>query len=119
MKQAVYVLGALFLALIILSAIPGCANPVTVPQSPQEAINEANITLTAAANVIASNVRDKVFTREEGQQYIDKVRDLAKKVDDAQKLVDSGLPDAAKQAEIVRSLILALHREVAARARKS
>jgi hypothetical protein len=32
--------------------------------------------------------------------------------------VNSGLPDAKQQAEIVRSLVLALHREVAQRARQ-
>jgi soluble cytochrome b562 len=105
-----------YLLLVLLLA--GCVNPVVAPSSPQQAINEANITLTAAANVIAQNVNDKVFTREEGQKYIDKVRELAGKVDQAQKLVDAGLPDAAKQAEIVRTLIIALHREVAQRARK-
>jgi soluble cytochrome b562 len=111
------------LAILILAALAvlltACANQVVVPKSPQEAINEANVTLTATASVIAQNVKDKIYTKEEGQKYIAKVRELAGKVDDAQKLVSAGLPDAAKQAEIVRSLILALHKEVASRARKS
>ena len=90
----------------------------TVPQTPQEALNEANITLTATARVVEQNVNDKIFTKAEGQKYLDKVRDLAGKVDDAQKLVTAGLPNAKQQAEIVRALILALHREVASRARQ-
>jgi soluble cytochrome b562 len=105
--------------LFLLLLLVGCVNPVAVPSSPQEAINEANITLAAAASVIGQNVKDKVFTKEEGQRYLDKVRELAKKVDDAQRLVDAGLPDAAKQADLVKSLIVALHREVAARARRT
>lgn len=103
--------------LFLIFLLAGCVNAVKAPTSPQEAINEANITLTATANVVAQNVKDGIFTKEEGQRYIDKVRDLAKKVDAAQKLVDTGMPDAEKQAELVRDLIVALHREVAQRAR--
>ena len=104
-----------FTAVLLLAA---CANPVTVPQTPQEAINEANVTLTATSNVIAQNVADGIFTKAEAQSYLDKVRELAKKVDDAQALVDAGLPDAKDRAELVRRLIVALHREVAQRARQ-
>lgn len=111
------VLALLLFALVLLYTL-GCANPVVAPKTPQEAINEANVTLTATANVIAQNVKDGIYTKDEGNRYLGKVRELADKVDAAQKLVNAGLPDAAKQAEIVRSLILALHREVAARARQ-
>jgi soluble cytochrome b562 len=106
-----------YLLLVLLLA--GCVNPVKAPTSPQEAINEANITIAAAATVVAQNVQDKIFTKEEGQRYVEKLQDLARKVDEAQKMVDSGLPDAAKQAEIVRAVIVALHREIAARARRT
>lgn len=102
------------MAVMLLAA---CANPLTVPQTPQGAIDEANVMLHATANVIAQNVADGIYTKAEGQKYLDKVRDLAKKVDDAQALVDAGLPDAKDRAELVRRLIVALHREVAQRAR--
>jgi hypothetical protein len=113
-RVAILLLAACF----ILAMIPGCANPIVAPKTPQEAINEANVTLTATANVIAQNVKDGIYTKDEGNRYLGKVRELADKVDAAQKLVNSGLPDAKQQAEIVRSLVLALHREVAQRARQ-
>lgn len=113
-RVAILLLAACF----ILAMIPGCANPLVAPKTPQEAINEANVYLTATANVIKQNVEDKIYTKDEAQKYLNKVRELSKKVDDAQVLVRAGLPDAKDQAELVRSLIIALHREVAARARK-
>jgi hypothetical protein len=111
------VLALILFALVLLYTI-GCANPIVAPQSPQAVINETNVLLTASANVIAQNVKDGIYTKDEGNRYLGKVRELADKVDAAQKLVNSGLPDAKQQAEIVRSLVLALHREVAQRARQ-
>jgi polyhydroxyalkanoate synthesis regulator phasin len=101
----------------LMVALGGCINQPTVPQTPQEAINEANITLTATATVIGQNVKDGIFTKDEAQRYVDKVRELGGQLDQAQALVKSGMPDAKSRAELVRSLILALHREVATRAR--
>jgi soluble cytochrome b562 len=111
------VLALILFGLVLLYTL-GCANPIVAPKSPQEAINEANVYLTATANVIKQNAEDKVYTKDEAQRYLDKVRDLAKQVDNAQALVTAGLPNAKDQAELVRALIIALHREVAARARK-
>jgi hypothetical protein len=69
-------------------------------QSAQTAINEANILLTAAANVIAQNVVDGISTKDEGQKQIDQVRTYATQVDRAQKLLESGdIVSARNQAE--------------------
>jgi hypothetical protein len=118
-------------ALLALALLAGCAmftQPGTVPvseklspaaQSAQTAINEANILLTAAANVIAQNVVDGISTKDEGQKQIDQVRTYATQVDRAQKLLESGdIVSARNQAELAQKLIATLHREVAARARK-
>lgn len=117
--------------ILALSLLAGCAmftQPGTIPvsqqlspaaQTAQTAINEANILLTAAANVIAQNVVDGISTKAEGQKQLDQVRTYAAQVDRAKRLLDSGDIVAAKdQAELASKLIVALHREVASRARK-
>lgn len=85
----------------------------------QAAVNEANIALTAAAHVIAANVKDGIWTKPQAQSYLDKVKEYAKRVDQAQDLVRLGsFASAQAQADTVRALIVVLHREVAAQARK-
>ena len=96
--------------------------PTTLPEAgkqAQVAVNEANLALTAAANVIAANAKDGIWTKPQAQGYLDKVKDYAKQVDRAQELVRLGQFDLGKtQADAVRSVILILHREIAAQARK-
>lgn len=118
---------ALF-AVLLLTSCAMFTQPGTVPvseklspaaQAAQTTINEANILLTAAANVIAQNVVDGISTKDEGQKQIDQVRTYAAQVDRAQKLLESGdIVSAKNQAELAQKLIVTLHREVAARARK-
>jgi len=123
----------LILALII-AALPACALigpvepaapigvPSTLPEAGKQAqnvINEANIGLAAAASVIAANVRDGIYTKAQAQSHLDQVRDYAGKIDRAQEALTLGdFGSAQSQANAVRSLILILHREVAAQARK-
>ena len=88
-------------------------------QQAQLAVNEANLGLTAAANVIAANVKDRIWTKAQAQGYLNKVRDYSVQVDRAQNLIRLG--DFAKgktEAEAVRSLIVLLHREIAEQARR-
>jgi hypothetical protein len=119
---------------VLLTILPGCALlgpvepvapigvPSTLPEAgkqAQNAINEANVGLAAAANVIAANVRDGIYTKAQAQAYLDQVKDYARKIDRAQEAVKLGdFSSAQGQADAVRSLILILHREVAAQARK-
>ena len=119
---------------LVLAVLPACAfvgpvepvAPIAVPttlpaagKQAQNAINEANIDLTAAASVINANIKDAIWTKAQAQAYLDKVRDYSKRVDRAQEAVRLGDFGSAKgQVEAVRSLILILHREVAAQARK-
>ena len=121
------------LSVVVLSlgfVLSGCAlvAPADLPvsqslsapaQAVQKTINESNIAITAAANVVAQNTIDGIWTKQEGQAYIAKLKDYASKVDAAQKMLDSGdVLNAKNQAELLSRLIVALHREVAARARK-
>ena len=119
---------AFILCLALL--LPGCAlfgpvEPVstraltTPAEQAQNAVNEANLSLTAAANVIAQNVKDGIWTKEQGRTYLDKVKNYAKQVDRAQELVKLGEFGQGKtQAEAVKALIIVLHREAAAAARR-
>lgn len=108
--------------------LPGCTTLGTTgvssalspeAQLAQRAINETNVTLAAAANVIAQNLSDGVMTRAEAQEALNQVKEYAIKADDAQKLLDTGFVlDAKNQAELVKGLISTLHKQVAAKARK-
>ena len=117
---------ALFLGLALVG-LAGCGStPTRVPTTlqdakviAQDAINEANQWLIAAANVIASNVKEGIMTKAEAQAALDHVRKLGDDADRAQRLLDSGDPDALDVANLTRTAIIALHREVAARARRT
>lgn len=127
---------ALWLATIgLLAALAGCGAgvfktepiaPIAVPSNLSEAgkqaqnlINEANAGLAAAATVIGDNVQAGVMTPAEGRDYLARVKSWAAEVDRAQSLLDAGSDVAARdKAQLVGSLIVALQKEVAARARK-
>ena len=69
--------------------------------------------------MIRGNIKDQIWTKEQAQSYLDKVKLYRKDVDRAQEAVDAGnFITANGQANAVRSLIVILHREVAAQARK-
>jgi len=103
-------------ALVAPADIPVSAKLSPAAQTVQKAINEANIALTATANVIAQNVLEGIMTKPEAQSALDKVKDYGKKVDAAQVMLNTGdVLNAKTQAELLSSLILALHREVAKR----
>ena len=116
------------LVLTLLVTIGGCGifgptEPVGKASTPAEqaqlAVNEANLSLTAAANVVAGNVKDRIWTKEQAQGYLNKIRDYARDVDRAQDLVRAGQFELGKsQAELTKSLIIILHREIAAKARQ-
>ena len=106
-------------ALVQPSTIPVSATLSAPAQSVQKALNEANVVLAASASVVAQNVADGILTKPEAQSYVVKLKEYAKQVDGAQKLLDSGdVLGAQNQAELLSRLIVALHKEVAARSRK-
>ncbi len=118
------------LILCLALALPACnllgpAEPIStrplggVAEQAQNAVNEANLGLTAAANVIAANVKDKIWSKEQAQGYLEKVKEYAKRADSAQELINLGkFSEGKTQAEALRSLIIVLHREIAVRARE-
>jgi len=122
----------LIYALLIAVALAGCGSglfatapiPVSEKLSPaaqkaQNVINEANVTLTSAANVIAMKKREGVSTRAQAQRDLDKVKGYAKDLDKAQELLDKGFVlDAETKAEALNKVLLALHKELASRKAK-
>jgi soluble cytochrome b562 len=99
-------------------AIP--TDPVEATKLAQSYINEANVTLIAVANVVAENRKNEIITVAERDSYVAKLKDFAKRVDDAQLALRTGdINKAFNQAELLKALIIALHREVAAKARQS
>ena len=116
---------SLFAALTLSLAgcgLLGISEPIGKASTPAEqaqlAVNEANLSLTAAANVVAGNVKDRIWTKEQAQGYLNKIRDYARDVDRAQDLVRAGQFELGKsQAELTKSLIIILHREIAQKAR--
>ena len=99
------------------TAIP--TDPVEAKRLAQTYINEANVTLTAAANVVAQKRKDNIITVAERDSYVDKIRDFAKQADDVQALLDTGdIEKGFNQAELLKRLIVILHREVATKARQ-
>ena len=88
-------------------------------QAAQKAINEANVAIVAAYLVIGQNAKERIWTKEQAQGYHNKVTDTRRRVDDAQRLVDLGEFGKGKtEAEAAQALLIILHREIAAQARK-
>jgi len=118
------------LCIALLALLPACAlmAPATIPvsqslpaaaQEVQKSINEANVLIAAAANVVAQDLKDGILTKAEAKSYGDKLTDFAKKADQAQTLLAGGkILDAKTQAEFLSTLIVSLHREVVSRRKK-
>jgi soluble cytochrome b562 len=88
-------------------------------QEVQKAINESNVLIIASANVLAQNLKDGVMLKAEVDGYAVKLRQMAAQVDKAQDLLRLGdIASSRTQAELIQKAITALHKEVAARARK-
>jgi hypothetical protein len=88
-------------------------------QKIQVTINEARTTLTAAYNLVGYYRQGGIMTRAEGDRYLatlDKYREQAHL---AQKALDGKLlTDAQTQADVVKNLITAVHKEIVARQEK-
>lgn len=117
-------------AVLAGSVLTGCSLFATEPipvsttlspaqQKAQNVINEANLTMTSAANVIAQKKAAGVTTRAQAQRDLDKVKKLSADLDKAQALLDKGFTlDAETQAAALNKALLALHKELAERKAK-
>ena len=108
-----------WIAPLVVVLVAGCAT-FSPPKTPQEAINQANLVITAIAQQVGDNLTNKVMTHDEAAAAIAKLRPLAAGIDEAQALLANGQAMAAgDKAKIVNQLLLSLQREVAAKAREA
>ena len=121
-----------FLAAVLGSltiALGGCADTPTTPagtdaqklsapvKTAKAAIQEAYSLIAAAASVVKQNVDGGIWTKAEGRGYVEKLDDLKKQTDDADAMVRAGSSSADSQSALVNRLVIALHKEISARAR--
>lgn len=103
----------------ILGPIEPIGKASTPAEQAQLAVNEANLSLTAAANVVTQNVKDRVWTKDQAQGHLNKIKELSHQVDRAQELIRLGdFAGGKTQAEIVKAGLVILHREIAQKARQ-
>lgn len=105
-----------FLAVLFLVLAVGCVGNYKPPENAQQAINEAKVILVASKEMIADHVANGVLTPDEAQAKLDKTRSLEADLRKAEDLLTEGLDvEAWNKADLVRSLINSLHRELRAR----
>lgn len=105
----------------------GSVDSIAVPQSLPDAgkqaaslINEANVLLTALNLTIKDDVEGGIYTKAQAQGYLDKTKAAGAKVDEAQLLLAKGdYSKAISVAQLQKTVLLALQRELAAQARKA
>jgi hypothetical protein len=83
-------------------------------QAAQKAINEANVLLISFNNVVGQQKADAIITASERDVYLNRSDMYGEDLDKAQKALRAGdVVTAQNKAELVKKLIIALHREVA------
>ena len=120
-------LAVLFLAFTLSGGLTGCAVVETQPiveeaetrqEKIQAAFAETRALLIAFNQTIAQNARDRVWTKEQAQGYLDESRALRLKLDKAEAFLGDGDLDTAEaQRTIIRQAIVALQRRAAATGR--
>jgi hypothetical protein len=109
-------LKSIAIAMIAITMI-GCQS-FQAPRTPQDAVNQANIVITATAKTVADNVRAGVMTIAERDVAVAELRKYAVTVHDAQLLIATGHElDAANEVKLLNTALLALQKRVADKAR--
>jgi len=120
------------LTAILLACTLGCAQmiapvePIAVPENLSEAgkeaqklINEANIALTAAYDLVGEKRKQKLLTKAEAFKYLNTLDDYSADVDKAQETLNAGKDFEAKgKAEALKLLIETLRQRVAEKVRQ-
>ncbi len=110
---------AFWAAAIFALALGACAT-VEAPKTPQQAIDQTNVVLVAAAIQVRDNLAAKIMTKPEAQSALTRVKELAVMTDEAQRLLDKGLAiEAQDKVKLVNTLLTSLQREIAQKARET
>jgi len=105
------------LLLAVALALGGCGTFGEAPklETPQDYVNEARILVISVNQQIRDQNRDGIMSDAVAQSYLDQVKAIDKRADDAQALIDVGKGDL-KSADLLREALRFLQREVARRA---
>jgi len=110
-------MGGFFATLLLILAF-GCAGNYKPPTNAQQAINEVKTVLIATKEMVADQVTSGVITPDEAQTKLNKTRALEKDLAKATDLLENGLDaEAWDKANLIRSAVNLLHKELAERAR--
>ena len=125
MKRTAFAIAFLVCAAILLIALGGCSvmQPQPLPRSTVEesatvaqtrrAIDEGYATVISLNGVISENVNARVWTKEHAQAYFDRSEKFREQLDTARALLRNGqVLDAKGQADLIRTGLQALQREV-------
>lgn len=106
------------LSFFLIAFLTSCAN-LQSPKTPQQAINEAYITLTAIVQQVEANRTAGTMSVQERDDVLAEVKKYEATVDQAQALLKAGNPQASQQQlALVNSALLALNKRIADKARK-
>jgi hypothetical protein len=118
-------------AFALFLCLAGCAQmvpfePIAVPENLSEAgkaaqqlINEGNIALTAAYELVGERRKEKLITKGEAFKILNTLDDYSADLDKAQEILNLGNDLEAKgKAEVTKRLIDALRKTVAEKARQ-
>ncbi len=106
--------------LVVVTAfmVTACAT-FEAPKTPQEAIDKTNVVLIAAATNVRDNAKAGIMTKVEAQAALARLKEFAVTTDEAQTLLDQGLAiQAQDKVKLVNSLLTALQRDIAQKARE-
>lgn len=110
-------LGLASCALVEVKPLPSA--PIITPQDQaMQTVNEAQILIGAIIDLLDEQRDGGIVTDEEYGSYIPALQDYFDKSVAARKAVRTGVPDAAEQAKMLKSLLLTLHQQIAMKARQ-
>lgn len=105
-----------YLAALLLLVAAACA---TLPQNPQQLINEARAELIAAVRLNRTFLNERVITSAEHDAKLAKIEKLEKDLAEVEGLISIGQNFAAmEKAQIAHKLAFALHAELKERSNK-
>lgn len=109
-------LGLASCALVEVKPLPSA--PVVTPQDQAvQTVNEAQLLIGAIVDMLDEQRAGSIVTDEEYFSYQPTLQGYFDKSVALRKAIRTGVPDAAEQAKMLKSLLLTLHQQIAMKAR--